>query len=759
MEGQPMSLIFRKPKNFLIQKRLEAEKMKQQSKVLLLTHSDQRLTLMWAALAITLGALFSQSLNALERNGDRLKRGSRLAFGTPEWRAQMTEDGLVALYLFNETSGVVRDVSGVGESLNLVIDDTNADTRPNRRAGELEIRNPTLIHSNGPARKIYDRCRASNELSVEVWLRNAADAQLPRINPIRILTYSNPRGNTLSSMNRNFFLGQEYVDASRYRGVIRTSNSALGGEIGINPNITTVNEIQRVVMTRGRNGVTKMYVSQQNETGGHRLILRNTLVGQNELLGNFNNWDADAVFGLGNEISYRDPRAEKPIIDREQTRTTSEDRAWLGSLYMVAVYCNELGQEDLLGLEQAGNEEPMPPVNANFKVTDNHKRAALLYRRLNSVAIPITHPTIIRMAEEIATQSRTGWLKAARIATDAPEFYNITVRDFAALMSTREETVNSPLNDFIATIIGFTRDDLNAQQLFTSNVYYMGDPEKAPVESRLRDDVVTTNKHYLGLEGGRFNLKDVLVARTPQMLDDGRGGIAPNPDAAGLLTTRGWMEAHATAGTNRRLVEYTFRQFLCIPMEQWADAYGPDNRIGRDIDRFPAGEHNTFQTTCKACHTVMDGFRGAFARFDFSNGIIKNSFFHSNGEGENQMAQMPAGVSKKMNHNEEVFPRGFVISDDQWVNYAVRGANAAFFGWKGKTQGYGVRDFGELISTSEAFPRCMTQRAYRSLCKRDPATFERGMIQQVSKEFAENGYKLRFLFEAIAITPDCIGSN
>ena len=85
------------------------------------------------------------------------------------------------------------------------------------------------------------------------------------------------------------------------------------------------------------------------------------------------------------------------------------------------------------------------------------------------------------------------------------------------------------------------------------------------------------------------------------------------------------MAAHAIAGTNRRLVEYSFREFTCMPIDKWADASGPDTYIGRDVDRFPGGVHQKFTTTCRACHSGMDSLRGAFARYTFSGLTYKIS--------------------------------------------------------------------------------------------------------------------------------------
>ena len=700
-------------------------------------------------LALLLGGLPATAV--IDTDGNRQVGGNVLNFGSAQWRQQMEQDGLVALYLFNETSGLVRDVSGFGEPLDLVIDQPDSRVQPvNRSPGRLEIRFPTLIHSNGPATKIIDQCKASNELTVQVWLENAASAELPRITPIRIVTLSNPRStnrNELSSTNRNFYFGQDYDAGTLYRGAVRTSRSRNGGEIFNDLNVTKVRELQNVVMTRDAQGVARLFVSYRDDQGQNRLVLRRELASEQNFLGDFSNWDDRAVLGLGNEISYA-------------SGFESEDRAWLGILHAVAIFCKALSPQQILG-----DAAPPQPANRNlhlnpdFVPTENHRRAALLYRRLTGVTTPITSPLIDQMARELSSGDRMGWLRAARIATSQREFYNITVRDFAARMATREETVNAPLNDFVATIIGVVRDGENARQLLTGNFYYAADPDKAAVVDNMIEDHLMSNNHYLELERNRFNLAEVLVRRSPQSLYDGQGGVVPNPDPAGLLTTRGWMEAHAVAGTNRRLVEFAFRQFMCVEMEHWADAFGPDNMVGRDVDRFPGNEHDTYTTSCRSCHSVMDSMRPAFARFDFTNGFTKNAFVHAPGNGPNQMAQNPPGIAQKMNRNDDVFPGGFVIENDGWVNHAVRGANAAFFGWRSENQrGYGIRDFGQLLASSEAFPRCMAQRAFRSVCKREIAPFERGMINQVAKEFEENGYDLRLLFEMVAVTKECMGN-
>ncbi len=194
--------------------------------------------------------------------------------------------------------------------------------------------------------------------------------------------------------------------------------------------------------------------------------------------------------------------------------------------------------------------------------------------------------------------------------------------------------------------------------------------------------------------------------------------LAPNPDPAGVLTSRAFIQAHADAGTNRRLVEYLFRNFMCVPIQEWADSGASDLRIGRDIDRFPGGDHTVFQNTCKACHTVMDGFRGAFARWDFRNGNAINASLAGTGRaGADADGNM---VSRKMNKNNNVYSGGYVTTDDSWVNNAIRASNVSLFGWRAPVAGptNGVQGLGRLIANSQRFSQCMAEKVFDVVCKK-----------------------------------------
>ena len=354
---------------------------------------------------------------------------------------------------------------------------------------------------------------------------------------------------------------------------------------------------------------------------------------------------------------------------------------------------------------------------------------------------------------------RTVPADAARVATESKDFYNVTLRDFAAALSNREETINVPLNDFTATLVGIVKDDRSAKLFLTGTEIYYGDPDKVPVDANIYNDIINSNRHYEQLDKLNVDLAAVL-SPIPQQI--GRGdetsySVSRNTDAAGLLTTRAFMQAHHIAGTGRRPVEFAFREFLCLPIDQIADtgagnANVLDNRIGRDIDRAPGNDANKFETNCKACHVPMDGFRGAFAYYSWVGSRINYSVMEPGNE------EFDAnGVSTKFNENGDIYPGGYVTTDNSFKNYAIGKKNQAQIGWEDAGDGVGVKDFGRQLASTKAFPRCMAQRVYKSVCKREPVEAEDKFIQRMADKFANENYNMKRLFENIATARECIG--
>ena len=65
-------------------------------------------------------------------------------------------------------------------------------------------------------------------------------------------------------------------------------------------------------------------------------------------------------------------------------------------------------------------------------------------------------------------------LAAAQLAMQDPNFYNVTLRNFAAPMTNKAQSVFVPLNDYTATIIGMVRDNVPFNTVLSADLIYTG---------------------------------------------------------------------------------------------------------------------------------------------------------------------------------------------------------------------------------------------------------------------------------------------
>jgi len=189
-------------------------------------------------------------------------------------------DGLIALYTFEEGNGlVVRDRSGVGEPMDLYINDSDVNKILWLPSGGLKILPTTpvnaaaRIQTQGAAHKVIQAIKASNQITVEAWYRPASERPIyGNANPIRILSIS--ASGSAAHKNRNFTLQQGQwtsTQASFYHARIRTSSSETSDEEGlqtqpniIQPHITpegdTSFKLNHVVYTWDGQGTGRLYV-------------------------------------------------------------------------------------------------------------------------------------------------------------------------------------------------------------------------------------------------------------------------------------------------------------------------------------------------------------------------------------------------------------------------------------------------------------------------------------------------------------------
>lgn len=396
--------------------------------------------------------------------------------------------------------------------------------------------------------------------------------------------------------------------------------------------------------------------------------------------------------------------------------------------------------------------EVVQPKLSESTDSPNKLYAKKLWERLNGIRIHIDSPILKDIESKLNAGDKLG---AADIATNGQGFINVIVKQFAAQMSSREETIRAPLSDFVATIMGITRDNLDSRLMLNGNFIYIANPEKVIVPNSIANDILGSNNHYSDLDQLNFDISQLIIRQDNQQIlsNNSKGdGVTTNvenhPDPSGVLTSRAWMVAHASAGTNRRLVEYSLKEFLCLPMSSIADTQASDSRIGQDVDRNPGGKNETFLTTCKGCHTVMDGFRGAFSKFDMTS--------------DGKPFYKISDVQSKMNKNSHVYPNGFKTTDDSWINYALRPNNMGLMGWKGDgiERGRGVNSFGTALSNSERFSLCMSQRVMEIVCRRNVRNQDlTSWLKTLSIEFEQDKYNLRKLFQKVAIHTQCLGDS
>lgn len=677
--------------------------------------------------------------------------------------------------------------------------------------GHVWIRGSTIIRSISNADKIRTECLkdTSTGLTIEAVVENNETVQertgeFPTgiVQPLRIVSMSKDftnRGTDANPIvNVNFALGQFYDMGDRYLGAATNSANA---NLFSNPIMTSNTSVMIQGLGRPATSYKQTIVFTLNKSSGFADLYLTDRYGnlfpavqtQNGFGGNglnaatyFDRWASGTYLNLANDYVTSTSTLTRSETFRTIPSSSSDadnpNRYWKGRIYRIAIYCEALTREQVLGDAYKIVKNQTFPI-VNVAKTKNRLKAADIYERLTGTKTPIYDPLLGQMETKINGGDLIG---AAALVTEHPLFYNIVARNFAGKMSNRDETINYPLNDFTATIIGMIRDNKNAKEMLTGNYFYMADPAKAAVPSDEVDDILRSNNHYDALDNGNFDLKAVLMERKQIILQASSSNGNNSTDnnninnitfaaidnawSAGLLTTRQWAMSHMIAGTNRRAVEFTFREFMCTPIENMADSTGPEDPIGRDIDRNPGGSRSKFTTSCRACHTILDGFRPAFANLTFSNNFLKHSSLVPNSTNDNAVEDNSivmrvhpdaAGVSRKMNHNEQNFINGKIIKTDDWVNNANNGTNKTNLGWGTKLSGKGTREFGDSVTASKAFSKCMTKRVFFTVCKRDPDAKDDAFIKTVADEFSstDRNYNLKYLFHRIVTNDSCLGGN
>jgi len=332
------------------------------------------------------------------------------------------------------------------------------------------------------------------------------------------------------------------------------------------------------------------------------------------------------------------------------------------------------------------------------------EQAKRIYDRL--AGVPPTESVLNAMVNNAGTDpvcvsnGVSGPECAAYIAMEDPSFYKVTLKNFAAPWTNRDQSVFVPLNDYVATVIGMIRDDVDFRTVLSADVQYVG--RAGTVASA---PAANNNNHYEQLEAGDHDLKAVLEPTTQSSIN----GIPPNA-TAGVITSRAASEAFFVAGTNRAMFRFTMVNHFCTDMEQLHDPRMPPDRIRQDVSRSPGGDSRLFLNNCVGCHTGMDPMAQAFAYYNYD-------------EAGGSIQYTAGNVQPKYFNNDLNFPQGFRTPDDHWTNYWRMGQNRYldFYG-PGNGDDNGAKSLGVELSNSNQFASCQVRKVFRAVCLREPET-------------------------------------
>ena len=348
-----------------------------------------------------------------------------------------------------------------------------------------------------------------------------------------------------------------------------------------------------------------------------------------------------------------------------------------------------------------------------------------------------------QVLDDMAALIPTDPIAAAAMATSNSAFYNVTLKNFAAPWTNRDQSVFVPLNDYTATVIGMVRDNVPFNTLLSHDLVYVGSSSTgAPAYSP------ANNAHYEFLENNNIDLSS--STNLQQMPQSSLTGI-PTEATAGIMTTRAAAKAFFVAGTNRAMFRFTMLNHLCHDMEQVQDTSLPPDRIRQDVSRSPGGDSRLFLNGCVGCHNGMDPLAQAFAYYNYEVADEANDV--------GQIRYTPGQVQPKYHINPDNFRLGYVTPDDAWENRWRTGQNSVLLGFDTNRpgSGNGAKTMGEELANSNAFAKCQVEKVFRRVCFRSPSDgADRGEVDRIVGVFRQNNsYNLKRVFQEVGVY--CMG--
>ena len=248
---------------------------------------------------------------------------------------QRVNSGVQVLYRFQSENNGVLDLAQVGRPLHLKIE---GRANVHKRNGAIEFLGKSMVRSPGRSLKIHLASTWTNELTVEAWIEPSNATQN---GPARVVSFSR------DGSQRNFTLGQ---DGNRYDFRLRTTTTSDNGIPSVSTPVNTARpDLTHVVYTRDQAGIARVFLN------GRKVVEEN-------VTGDFSNWDPNFRLVIGNEHSG--------------------DRVWLGKIYLVAIYNRSLHPPEIRQNFIAGkNPRVVQEIDAQQKENQFTQQIAPLLTR------------------------------------------------------------------------------------------------------------------------------------------------------------------------------------------------------------------------------------------------------------------------------------------------------------------------------------------------------------------------------------------
>lgn len=368
----------------------------------------------------------------------------------------------------------------------------------------------------------------------------------------------------------------------------------------------------------------------------------------------------------------------------------------------------------------------MPQAIANTR-----DQAFTIHTRITGV--PPKAATLNSMEQKIEEGNH---MEAAMEAMENPNFFNTTLKNFISPWTNEDRDVFVDLNDYTATVIGMIRDDIPFNTVLTADILYVSSSSNIP------DYAQDNNDHYIAIQENNIDLSNTSeFVRTTQSSQEG-SPLSP-ATASGVVTTRAAASAFFKDGTNRAMFRFTSINYLCKDLEQLQDVTRPPNYIRQDVSRSPGGDSTVFLNNCIGCHSGMDGLSKAYAYYNWDN------------ESE-QLIFNSGQVQDKNLINANVYPLGYITTDDTWENHWRKGPNA-LLGWEGNAStGSGLKSMNSELANSRQFSVCQVEKTFEHVCLRSPTTgADKLAVERIATVFENNQYNMKRVFAETAI--HCMG--